>query len=156
MFYTRFQFTLLVALFTVAQSSIRADVDLQGLVSHSPFGEGKAGANGERTGALEFRGYYVDNGITYFSIYNPASKSSVWVAEGETSTSPFTVSVKKFDPEKNTVTLESAGQSMRLSLHEAVIIKMELPATPVAPPAGNNNTTQTVARCDDGRSQHAA
>jgi hypothetical protein len=115
-----------------------ADVDLQGLVTRSPFGEGKAGASGQRTGSLEFRGYYVDNGITYFSIYNPSSKSSVWVAQGETSTTPFAVSVKNFDPEKNAVTLESNGQSMNLSLHESVIVKMELPATPTTPQANNN------------------
>ena len=119
----------------------RADVDLQGLVTRSPFGEGKTGAGGERVGSLEFRGYYVDNGITYFSIYNPSSKSSVWVAQGEASTTPFAVSVKSFNPEKNAVTLESNGQSMNLSLHESVIVKMELPATPAAAPANNNGAT---------------
>jgi len=116
----------------------RADIDLQNLVTRSPFGEGKTGASGERVGSLEFRGYYVDNGITYFSIYNPSSKSSVWVAQGETSTGPFAVSVKNFDPDKNTVTLESSGQSMRLALHEPVILKMELPAIPVTAPANIN------------------
>lgn len=119
----------------------RADVDLQGLVSHPPFGEGKTGSKGERTGSLEFRGYYVDNGITYFSIYNPTSKSSVWVAQGETSTGPFTVSVKNFDPDKNTVTLESNGHAMNLVLHEPVILKMELPAVPTTPVATNNTST---------------
>ena len=138
----------------------RADVDLQGLVSHSPFGEGKTGAGGERVGSLEFRGYYVDNGITYFSIYNPSSKSSVWVAQGEASTTPFAVSVKSFNPEKNAVTLESNGQSMNLSLHESVIVKMELPATPTTPPAGNNNAapvaaTAVVGSAKDGQAPTA-
>ena len=123
----------------------RADIDLQNLVTRSPFGEGNTGASGERVGSLEFRGYYVDNGITYFSIYNPSSKSSVWVAQGETSTSPFAVAVKNFDPDKNTVTLESNGQSMRLALHEPVILKMELPAIPVATPANNNAGNPKVA-----------
>ena len=138
MTYPPSKFTLLLFGFALATSCVRADVDLQGLVTRSPFGEGKAGASGQRTGSLEFRGYYVDNGITYFSIYNPSSKSSVWVAQGETSTTPFAVSVKNFDPEKNTVTLESNGQSMNLSLHESVIVKMELPATPTTPQANNN------------------
>ena len=121
----------------ICPSHIKADVDLQGLVNHSPFGEGKTGSRGERAGSLEFRGYYVDNGITYFSIYNPASKSSVWVAQGETSTSPFAVSVKNFDPDKNAVTLESNGQAMNLTLHEPVILKMELPAAPTTQAANN-------------------
>jgi hypothetical protein len=137
--------TLILLGFALAASCGRADVDLQGLVTRSPFGEGKAGAGGQRTGSLEFRGYYVDNGITYFSIYNPSSKSSVWVAQGETSTSPFAVSVKNFDPEKNAVTLESNGQSMNLSLHESVIVKMELPAIPTTPQANNNGAAPAAA-----------
>jgi len=145
MFYPSNLALLIIAGFSLCPPTARADVDLQGLVTRSPFGEGKTGAGGERVGSLEFRGYYVDNGITYFSIYNPSSKSSVWVAEGETTTSPFAVSVKNFDSEKNAVTLESNGQSMRLALHESVIVKMELPAIPATPPAGNNNATPQAA-----------
>ena len=145
MFLPHSKLTLLLLGIALTAPTARADVDLQGLVTRSPFGEGKTGAGGERVGSLEFRGYYVDNGITYFSIYNPSSKSSVWVAQGEASTSPFAVSVKNFDPEKNAVTLESNGQSMRLALHESVIVKMELPAIPATPPAGNNNATPQAA-----------
>ena len=145
MFLPPSKFTLLLLGIALTAPTARADVDLQGLVTHSPFGEGKTGAGGERVGSLEFRGYYVDNGITYFSIYNPSSKSSVWVAQGEASTTPFAVSVKNFDPEKNAVTLESNGQSMNLSLHESVIVKMDLPATPAATPANNNGATPTTA-----------
>jgi len=145
MFLPPSKLTLLLLGIALTAPTAQADVDLQGLVSRSPFGEGKTGAGGQRTGSLEFRGYYVDNGITYFSIYNPSSKSSVWVAQGETSTSPFAVSVKNFDPDKNAVTLESNGQSMNLSLHESVIVKMELPAIPATPPAGNNNATPQAA-----------
>ena len=138
MFLPPSKLTLLLLGIALTAPTARADVDLQSLVTRSPFGEGKTGASGERVGSLEFRGYYVDNGITYFSIYNPSSKSSVWVAQGETSAGPFAVSVKNFDPDKNTVTLESSGQSMRLALHEPVILKMELPAIPVTAPANNN------------------
>lgn len=145
MFLPPSKLTLLLLGIAFTAPTTRADVDLQGLVTHSPFGEAKTSAGGERGGSLEFRGYYVDNGITYFSIYNPSSKSSVWVAQGETSTSPFAVSVKNFDSEKNAVTLESNGQSMNLSLHESVIVKMDLPATPSAAPANNNGTAPTTA-----------
>ena len=144
MTYPLSKLTLLLLGIAVTAPTTWADVDLQGLVTRSPFGEGKAGAGGQRTGSLEFRGYYVDNGITYFSIYNPSSKSSVWVAQGETSTTPFAVSVKNFDPEKNAVTLESNGQSMNLSLHESVIVKMELPAIPTTAQA-NNGVTPAAA-----------
>ena len=145
MTYPLSKLTLLLLGIAVIAPTTWADVDLQGLVTRSPFGEGKTGAGGERVGSLEFRGYYVDNGITYFSIYNPSSKSSVWVAQGETSTAPFAVSVKNFDPEKNAVTLESNGQSMNLSLHESVIVKMELPAIPTTPQANNNGAAPAAA-----------
>lgn len=145
MFLPPSKLTLLLLGIAFTAPTARADVDLQSLVTHSPFGESKTGPGGERVGSLEFRGYYVDGGITYFSIYNPSSKSSVWVAQGETSTSPFAVSVKNFDPEKNAVTLESNGQSMRIALHDPVILKMELPATPVVTPANNNGATPTAA-----------
>jgi len=145
MFLPPSKLTLLLLGIALTAPTAQADVDLQSLVTHSPFGENKTGPGGERAGSLEFRGYYVDNGITYFSIYNPSSKSSVWVAEGEVSTSPFAVSVKNFDPDKNAVTLESNGQSMRIVLHDPVILKMELPATPVANPANNNGATPAAA-----------
>ena len=145
MFYPSTLAFLIFTSIALCPTTARADVDLQGLVTHSPFGEGKAGAGGQRAGSLEFRGYYVDNGITYFSIYNASSKSSVWVAEGETSTTPFAVAVKNFDSEKNAVTLESNGQSMNIALHEPVILKMELPATPAAASANNNGATPTTA-----------
>jgi hypothetical protein len=158
MFPTPSKLTLLLLGIAITAPTAQADVDLQSLVTRSPFGEGKTGAGGERVGSLEFRGYYVDNGITYFSIYNPSSKSSVWVAQGETSTSPFAVSVKNFDSEKNAVTLESNGQSMRLSLHEAVIVKMDLPAPPAATP--NNGaapiaTTAVVGSANAGQAPTA-
>lgn len=145
MFLPPSKFALLLLGIALTAPTVRADVDLQSLVTRSPFGEGKIGAGGERVGSLEFRGYYVDNGITYFSIYNPSSKSSVWVAEGEVSTTPFAVSVKNFDPDKNAVTLESNGQSMRIALHDPVILKMELPATPIATPTNNNTATPVAA-----------
>ena len=144
MFYPSTLAFLIFAGVSLCPLTAKADVDLQSLVTRSPFGEGKTGAGGERVGSLEFRGYYVDNGITYFSIYNPSSKSSVWVTQGETSTTPFAVSVKNFDPDKNAVTLESNGQSMNLSLHEPVIVKMDLPATPAAAPANSNAAAPTT------------
>ena len=149
MTYPLSKLTLLLLGIAVIAPTTWADVDLQGLVTRSPFGEGKTGAGGERVGSLEFRGYYVDNGITYFSIYNPSSKSSVWVAQGETSTSPFAVSVKNFDLEKNAVTLESNGQSMRVALHDPVILKMGLPAIPVTAPANNNTGNPKAATAGD-------
>ena len=49
-------------------------VDLDALVKHSPFGEPKSTTVTEKPSNLEFRGMYVDHGITYFSIYNTTTK----------------------------------------------------------------------------------
>ena len=43
------------------------------------------------------------------------------------------------------MTLESNNQSMNLSLHESVIMKMELPAVPATAPANNNGATPVAA-----------
>lgn len=123
---------------------------LDGLVKNSPFGEGKSGSGGERTGALEFRGYYVDNGVTYFSIYNPTSKSSVWVAEGETSVAPFAVSVKNFDLEKNSVNIETAGQVSHLDLHQSTIGKMEIPVIAPTNNSAGSNSPVAVSGSNNG------
>ena len=60
-------------------------VELEGLVKNSPFGQAaERTVIGEaKPGTLEFRGLYVDKGVTYFSVYNSITKQSAWIAEGE-------------------------------------------------------------------------
>ena len=123
-------------------SVAHAEVDLQGLVKNSPFGEGKA--PGEKSGALEFRGVYVDQGVTYFSIYSPATKSSTWVAQGETSTGPLNLAVKSYDDSANTVVIENNGQAVKLQLHDSQILKLEN-AAPLQAEARNAPGVTTAA-----------
>ena len=112
----------------------RAEIDLQGLVKNSPFGEGRAPA--EKSGALEFRGVYVDQGVTYFNIYSPATKSSTWIAQGENSNGPLNLAVKSYDEVGNTLIVENNGQAVKMKLHEPVILKLEA-ATPIQAEARN-------------------
>ena len=109
-----------------AMPTAHSEVDLQTLVKNSPFGEGKA--PGEKSGALEFRGVYVDQGVTYFSVYNPATKSSTWVAQGETSTGPINIAVKSYDEAGNVLVVDNNGQTVKMKLHESQILKMETAA----------------------------
>ena len=120
----------------------QAEVDLQGLVKNSPFGEGKA--PGEKSGALEFRGVYVDQGVSYFSIYNPATKSSTWIAQGEASPGPLNLAVKSYDETGNTLIVENNGQPVKMKLHESVIVKIETPA-PTSQPEARNAAAATTA-----------
>jgi hypothetical protein len=107
-------------------------VDLDALVKHSPFGEAKSATVTERPSNLEFRGMYVDRGVTYFSIYNTTTKLSAWVAQGEAPAGLVPVSVKSYDAETDSIILENAGQPVKLSLRQAVI--GVAPAAPVAVP----------------------
>ena len=136
--------TLLLSLLVMSTgaSVAHAEVDLQGLVKNSPFGEGKA--PGEKSGALEFRGVYVDQGVTYFSIYSPATKSSTWVAQGETSTGPLNLAVKSYDDSANTVVIENNGQAVKLQLHDSQILKLEN-AAPLQAEARNAPGVTTAA-----------
>lgn len=96
-------------------------VDLDALVKHSPFGEAKSAIVTEKPSNLEFRGMYVDHGITYFSIYNTTTKLSSWVAQGEAPAGLVPVSVKSYDADTDSIILENAGQPVKLSLKQAVI-----------------------------------
>ncbi len=96
-------------------------VDLDALVKHSPFGEPKSATVTEKPSNLEFRGMYVDHGITYFSIYNTTTKLSSWVAQGEAPAGLVPVSVKSYDADTDSIILENAGQPVKLSLRQAVI-----------------------------------
>jgi hypothetical protein len=98
-----------------------AAADLDNLVKNSPFGEGKGTPLAEKPSNLEFRGMYVDHGVTYFSIYNTTTKLSAWVAQGEAPQGLVPVSVKSYDAETDSIVLENAGQPVKLSLKQAVI-----------------------------------
>ncbi|PHX58447.1 MAG: hypothetical protein CK522_04115 [Opitutia bacterium] len=96
-------------------------VDLDALVKRSPFGEAKSATVTEKPSNLEFRGMYVDHGITFFSIYNTTTKLSSWVAQGEAPAGLVPVSVKSYDAETDSIILENAGQPVKLSLRQSVI-----------------------------------
>lgn len=104
-------------------------VELEGLVKNSPFGQAaERTVIGEaKPGTLEFRGLYVDKGVTYFSVYNSITKQSAWIAEGEVPAN-LPVTIVGFDPAAETLIVENAGQPVKLPLRTPVIS-----ATPAAP-----------------------
>jgi hypothetical protein len=123
-------------------------VDLDALVKHSPFGEGKGTTVAEKPSNLEFRGMYVDHGVTYFSIYNTTTKLSAWVAQGEAPAGLVPVSVKSYDAETDSIILENAGQPVKLSLRQAVI--GVAPAAPAPMPQVAAGTTNFQAPATEG------
>ncbi len=116
-----------------------AAMDLDGLVKNSPFGQSNTGGLGGRDmkpGVLEFRGLYVDAGVTYFSIYNNQTKQSSWVAQGQAPSGPVAVSVKDYDPINEVLVIENAGQAVKLPLRQVTVGKIDAPQPIVA---GNFN-----------------
>lgn len=109
-------------------------VELDGLVKNSPFGQAaERTVIGEaKPGTLEFRGLYVDKGVTYFSVYNSITKQSAWIAEGEVPAN-LPVTIVGFDAAAETLIVENAGQPVKLPLRTPVI--SATPAAPVAAPA---------------------
>jgi hypothetical protein len=109
-------------------------LELDGLVKNSPFGQAaERNAIGEaKPGTLEFRGMYVDKGVTYFSVYNSITKQSAWIAEGEVPAN-LPVTIVGFDAAAETLIVENAGQPVKLPLRTPVI--SATPAAPVAAPA---------------------
>lgn len=120
-------------------------VDLDALVKHSPFGEPKSTTVTEKPSNLEFRGMYVDHGVTYFSIYNTTTKLSSWVAQGEAPAGLVPVSVKSYDADTDSIVLENAGQPVKLSLKQAVIGVAPAAAAPMPQVAGVATNFQAPA-----------
>ncbi|HLP26020.1 MAG TPA: hypothetical protein VK477_10100 [Acidobacteriota bacterium] len=133
---------------------------LQNLVQNSPFGSAApAGQAAAAAGPLEFRGTFVDRGERFFSILDTGSRRAEWIGLKE-SGHPYTV--KSYDPDSETVTLDYQGRSMSLKLRTARITAMSMPPpqasaspqpvvtiTPGGPavgPASNTTEAQRLAQ----------
>lgn len=103
---------------------------LQNLVANSPFGSANQTPGGPVANTpLEFRGTFVDNGERFFSILDTASRRAEWVSLNESGRA-FTV--KNYDPEKESITLDFQGRALDLKLHSARITAMPMPQPAVA------------------------
>lgn len=124
----------------LAASGSHAAVDLGGLAKNSPFGAGTPTATSIPsldTAGLELRGMYVDQGKTYFSIYNSATKQSTWVAQGDLpSKASADLGVRTFDANSGVATVESGSHTVQLTLKQATVAKYEAPKEEPAVPAG--------------------
>jgi len=127
--------SLLATLVLLGGATGAAAVELDGLVKNSPFGQAsERTAIGEaKPGTLEFRGMYVDNGVTYFSVYNSITKQSAWIAEGEVPTN-LPVTIKGYDAASETLIVENAGQPVKLPMRTAVISAAAAGPAPTAAP----------------------
>ncbi|EIQ00263.1 hypothetical protein OpiT1DRAFT_04805 [Opitutaceae bacterium TAV1] len=127
-----------------------APIDLQTLVDDSPFGKAPdpaATPTAQDPNALEFRGYVLDKGVRYFSLYDPGTQKSSWVNEKDAG--PITI--KEFNVDDDSLTVEQAGRTVRLALKRANIVNTPVPAAQAGlrprgnrPPFGNDAAAGTA------------
>ena len=81
---------------------------------------------------------YVDQGKTYFSIYNATTKQSTWVAQGELpSKASADLGVRAFDTASGIATVDAGSRTVQLPLKQSSVAKYEAPVvTPVAVEGG--------------------
>jgi hypothetical protein len=128
-------FFILPLAFAVGPATIvpGAPIDLQTLVDDSPFGKAPdpaaATPAAQDPNALEFRGYVLDKGVRYFSLYDPGTQKSSWVSEKrEREAGPVTI--KEFSADDDSLTVEQAGRTVRLALKRANIVNTPMPVAP--------------------------
>ena len=121
---------------------------IDNLLQNSPFGgPGATGAGARSDAPLEFRGVLVEGGESYFSIYEAATHSSLWVGVNEPG-NPY--KVQAYDAVKGVVTVEYKGGLVTLPLKQAKVLVLAPTAPPPATgpspaggPVGPGNVTTT-------------
>lgn len=112
-----------------AQSEPPAASTYDSLLTNSPFGNAALTGVATVNTPLELRGIIVDKGETFFSVYDPASRTSRWVGMNEAG-NPYTV--RSYDAAKSEVKVQYQGRELTLGLKQARVVAMSTP--PPAPP----------------------
>ena len=112
------------------------------LVAASPFqAPPGSGANQPTPGApLEYRGYIETPEGTQYRVYDPARKAGAWVKLNQKNLD-LDVVAKKFDDDRNTLTIEHQGKTLTLAERESRVVSsgaavqaMPQPVAPAPPP----------------------
>jgi hypothetical protein len=116
---------------TAVDAQLRSGL-LESLVRDSPFRPPAGGAAPAEGGAaqFEFRGVVVEAGGYSFSVYDQSRHEAGWVKLDEPGR---TFVARRFDPTRDTLTIEQNGQSLTLALKRARVQAMAV-TPPVAPP----------------------
>ena len=105
-----------------------------GLLANSPFGSLRTGAPGSGAAEpLEFRAVLEENGNRIFSIYDTATHQANWV---DLNDPVKEFSVKEYDAEHASVTVEYQGKTMTLALKRAPAVAQVAPQIPPPGPNG--------------------
>lgn len=103
---------------------------LDSLVQNSPFAPPTGAPAAVANTPLEFRGVLADGGEFFFSIYDPAARTSHWVGLAEPGL-PFIV--RSYDAAKQTIVADHQGRSLVLALKKAPVVAATVPVPTVSP-----------------------
>lgn len=103
---------------------------LDSLVQNSPFAPPTGVPTTVDNTPLEFRGVLSDGGEFFFSIYNPAVRTSHWVGLAEPGL-PFII--RSYDAAKQTIVADYQGRSLVLALKKAPLVAATVPIPTVSP-----------------------
>ena len=151
---------LSLTVFSFGADSTPVKMDLTGLINNSPFGTARSGAFGIGNAGsepFEFRSYLEESNNKFFSIYETATRRSMWV---ELNDPVNGFSVKSYDKDKETITVDYQGKSMTLAIKRAPavaqVIQQPMPQpgpTPIMPMPGNTTVQQGPSAIDQQRIQ---
>lgn len=94
---------------------------LESLTVNSPFAplQGASSPATAEAATLEFRGVFADQGEYFFSVFDPATRGSVWVSLNE---SGHAFTVRAYDAEKLTINADYKGRNLTLALKKAPMV----------------------------------
>lgn len=94
---------------------------LESLAANSPFAPLQGGSMAAATdvASLEFRGVFADQGEYFFSVFDPATRGSLWVTLNETGQA---FAVRSYDAEKQTINADYKGRNLTLALKKAPMV----------------------------------
>ncbi len=118
-------------------------VDLNGLVTNSPFGSARSGTVAGNNGndPLEFRSVSEEGASKFFSIYDTNTHRSTWV---ELNDPVNGFSVKSYDAAKESITVDYQGKALTLAIKRAApaVQVFQPPAQPTSQPLPNGVVQQ--------------
>ncbi len=132
-----------------------AAADLQSLVDNSPFGKAPVVQNNApptEVPPLEFRGVYTEAGVRHFSVFDPSSQRSYWLAEGAEEKG---IAIQNFDTSSDKLTVQHQGRTYQLSLKTASITGSPVAAAPQMP-VNNGSPQVRSAEADQRRLEAVA
>ncbi len=128
--------------------------DWQALTGNSPFGVAAPAAASTAAGDLEFRGVVQEEDIFLVNLYNPATKTSQWVAVNGQAPG---LEVNSYDASSDKVQITQAGRPLTLPLKQARVALVALVAAAAVPAGGTaanaENETSNGVSPEDRRAQ---